>query len=53
MQNVTIEWEDGRITTESFKNEDDFFSYLDETKKETGIGTNDFYTEPKNGDWSF
>ena len=53
MQDVKVEWEDGKITVESFKTEDEFFNYLTAIKKDTGIGVDDFYTEPRNGTWSF
>jgi hypothetical protein len=51
MTNVEIKWEDGRVTTESFRHEDDFFAYVDSIKRETGIGADDF--ESDNPMWVF
>jgi len=53
MQDVAIVWEDGKHTIESFKNEAEFFSYLDSVKEDTGIGADDFFTEPQNFSWAF
>ncbi len=53
LQDVKIEWEDGKVTIESFKTENEFFNYLDKIKYDTGIGVVNFETAPRNANWIF
>jgi hypothetical protein len=48
--NVTIEWEDGKITTESFRSEEEFYDYKDDTESDWMIMVK---WESDNWNWTF
>ena len=50
MTTVNIVWEDGRISNESFRDEEDFFKYLDAMAKD---GHKPEEYESDNPEWIF
>jgi len=45
MKTVTIEWEDGNISYESFKNENELWNYIREAEKSSDVKMKDWYTD--------
>jgi len=49
--NVTMEWEDGKTSYESFYTEEEFYQYLNETQEEIGIEVTSYFSD--NPEWTF